>query len=162
MSAGLCKTSEQAVSATSQATLPTLPTEVILKSYQSSASQEVPRTLWNFKVHHRAHNNPPLFPVLSHINPVQALQFSFLKNHFTNRHAQVWRSLKHVDFLRRGHVSQPLSQPTSRRITQCRLSATVYWIQLRLPSTSAGRLLHPHLRTRHAVVTGTHLTCSLT
>jgi hypothetical protein len=47
----------------------------------------------------------------------------------------------------------------SWRTTFRRLSATVYLIYSQLPSISAGRSSIRNLRTRHAVVTGTHLSC---
>jgi len=126
-----------------------------------SATQENPRILWNPKIHYRFHMCPPPVPILSQLDPVRT-PTSHLGRTKVSVHV---RGLLYECFVQKIYFygEELLAPRPNPKLEDHPLSVSrdclfnIFAATLHIGGCSSTR----NLRTRHSVVTGTHLSRTL-
>ena len=82
-----------------------------------TANQEIPRILWNPKVHYHTHKRQPPVPILSQLHPVPTTPSYFLKIHLNILHSPVTLSLLGPNILLSTLFSNTLSLCSSLNVS---------------------------------------------
>jgi hypothetical protein len=106
---------------------------VLIETSYSTASQEIPRTLWKQKVYHRVHKSPPPVPVLSQTKPVQKHINSFTTHYHIlspKPASSKWslsRKLSHLN---------PILTPPPHTTHSCQMSRPFYPSRFNYPNNT--------------------------
>jgi len=82
---------------------------------RASASQDIPRILWNTKVQHRTQKRPPPIPILNQIKYIPCLPSNILKTLFNIIYPSMRRSSKWSLYFSSSHESPLCMSPVSHK-----------------------------------------------
>ena len=101
----------------------------------SWATQEIPRILWNPKVHNRIHNSSPPVPILSQIDPVHYTNVYPPTTFSSTLHDPLTASLKRKKKVRKGELLVVFVHSPVTTVVSCASEtqkySSIFWIIMR-------------------------------